>query len=99
MGSGDTPVVDLGARSYRGIIDFIHNSDGTLTAVNVIDLEEYLYGVVAAEIPSSYEYAPQEHTLFINGTGNLTSDMIYAIRPIARLIWDMTTRTRPQDRL
>lgn len=56
MGSGDTPVVDLGARSYRGIIDFIHNSDGTLTAVNVIDLEEYLYGVVAAEIPSSYEY-------------------------------------------
>ena len=56
MGSGDTPVVDLGARSYRGIIDFIHNSDGTITAVNVIDLEEYLYGVVAAEIPSSYEY-------------------------------------------
>lgn len=56
MGSGDTPVVDLGARSYRGIIDFIHNSSGTLTAVNVIDLEEYLYGVVAAEIPSSYEY-------------------------------------------
>ena len=56
MGSGDTPVVDLGARSYRGIVDFIHNSSGTLTAVNVIDLEEYLYGVVAAEIPSSYEY-------------------------------------------
>ena len=56
MGCGDTPVVDLGARSYRGIIDFIHNSSGTLTAVNVIDLEEYLYGVVAAEIPSSYEY-------------------------------------------
>ena len=40
MGCGDIPVVDLGARSYRGIIDFIHNSDGTLTAVNVIDLEE-----------------------------------------------------------
>lgn len=56
MGCGDTPVVDLGARSYRGIVDFIHNSSGTLTAVNVIDLEEYLYGVVAAEIPSSYEY-------------------------------------------
>ena len=56
MGTGSTPVVDLGARSYRGIIDFIHNSSGTLTAVNVIDLEEYLYGVVAAEIPSSYEY-------------------------------------------
>ena len=56
MGTGSTPVVDLGARSYRGIIDFIHNSDGTITAVNVIDLEEYLYGVVASEIPSSYEY-------------------------------------------
>lgn len=56
MGTGSTPVVDLGARSYRGIIDFIHNSDGTITAVNVIDLEEYLYGVVASEIPSSYAY-------------------------------------------
>ena len=56
MGTGSTPVVALGARSYRGIIDFIHNSDGTITAVNVIDLEEYLYGVVASEIPSSYEY-------------------------------------------
>ena len=56
MGTGSTPVVDLGARSYRGIIDFIHNSDGTITAVNVIDLEECLYGVVASEIPSSYEY-------------------------------------------
>lgn len=56
MGTGSTLVVDLGARSYRGIIDFIHNSDGTITAVNVIDLEEYLYGVVASEIPSSYEY-------------------------------------------
>ena len=56
MGTGSTPVVDLGARSYRGIIDFMQNDDGTITAVNVIDLEEYLYGVVASEIPSSYEY-------------------------------------------
>lgn len=56
MGSGNTPVVDLGARSYRGIIDFMNNGNGTLTAVNVIDTEEYLYGVVASEIPASYEY-------------------------------------------
>lgn len=56
MGRGDPAVIDLGARSYRGIIDFMQNSDGTITAVNVIDIEEYLYGVVASEIPSSYAY-------------------------------------------
>ncbi len=56
MGTDTVPVIDLGARSYRGIIDFMKNSNNTLTAVNVIDFEEYLYGVVASEIPSSYEY-------------------------------------------
>lgn len=54
--SGNIPVVDLGARSYRGIIDFMQNSNGTITAVNVIDVEEYLYGVVSSEIPSSYAF-------------------------------------------
>ena len=56
MGTGSTPIMDLGARSYRGIIDFIHSAGDRLTAVNVIDFEEYLYGVVTAEIPSSYGY-------------------------------------------
>ncbi|MBS7220193.1 MAG: SpoIID/LytB domain-containing protein [Candidatus Metalachnospira sp.] len=54
--SGSVPVVDLGARSYRGIIDFMQNDNGTITAVNILDLEEYLYGVVASEIPSSYAF-------------------------------------------
>lgn len=50
------PALDLGARSYRGVIDFMKNNDGTISAINIIDIEDYLYGVVAAEIPSSYEF-------------------------------------------
>ncbi|MCD8036057.1 MAG: SpoIID/LytB domain-containing protein [Clostridiales bacterium] len=84
MGTGDTPVVDLGARSYRGIIDFMNNGDGTITAVNVIDVEEYLYGVVPSEIPSTYEYesikaqacAARTYALY---KWNLDSDIGYDI--------------------
>ncbi len=84
MGTGDTPVVDLGARSYRGIIDFMNNGDDTITAVNVIDVEEYLYGVVPSEIPSTYEYesikaqacAARTYALY---KWNLDSDIGYDI--------------------
>ena len=31
-------------------------SSGLITAVNIVDFEEYLYGVVPSEIPSSYAY-------------------------------------------
>lgn len=44
----------LGDRSYRGVIEFGRYSGGNITAVNVVDLEEYLYSVVASEMPASY---------------------------------------------
>lgn len=46
----------LGDRSYRGVIEFGRYSGGNITAVNVVDLEEYLYSVVASEMPASYGF-------------------------------------------
>ena len=43
----------LGSNSYRGIIEF-RPSGGNITAINVISLEQYLYGVLPAEMPPSW---------------------------------------------
>ncbi|MGE3465564.1 MAG: SpoIID/LytB domain-containing protein [Pyrinomonadaceae bacterium] len=42
--------VKLNGKSYRGKIEVFVNSKGTLTVVNVVPLEEYLLGVVPAEL-------------------------------------------------
>ena len=52
--SGDSNVVTLSDRSYRGRIEFGRYTGGNITAVNVVGLEEYLYGVVPSEMPSSW---------------------------------------------
>ena len=44
----------LGTRTYRGRIEFGRYADKKLTAVNVLPVEEYLYSVVASEMPSSW---------------------------------------------
>ncbi len=47
--------VDLGERSYRGRIEIgRYGGKSSLTAVNVVPLEEYLYGVVPCEMPASW---------------------------------------------
>jgi stage II sporulation protein D len=49
----------LGSTPYRGAIEVYGDGHGTLTAVNLVDLEEYLLGVVPLEIgepgPASFE--------------------------------------------
>ena len=47
-------ITSLGARQYRGIIEFARFSGNLLTAVNVINIEEYLLSVVPAEMPASW---------------------------------------------
>jgi len=42
--------VRLNGKAYRGKIEVFVNSRGTLTVVNVVPLEEYLLGVVPAEL-------------------------------------------------
>lgn len=47
-------LLDLGERQYRGRIEIGRYSKQTLTAINVINIESYLYGVVPAEMVSSW---------------------------------------------
>lgn len=55
-GTGSVPTIDLGSYEYRGVMEFMQSSDGLLTAVNFVDFEQYLYGVVPSEMPSSYNF-------------------------------------------
>ncbi|WP_058486106.1 SpoIID/LytB domain-containing protein [Defluviitalea phaphyphila] len=43
-------IIDLGDRQYRGRMEFGRYNGSGITAVNIVLLEEYLYGVVPAEI-------------------------------------------------
>jgi stage II sporulation protein D len=58
-GTGLGPIVRLvpqsgflkvDGRAYRGTIELRHTAGGLVTAVNVLDLESYLYGVIKGEI-------------------------------------------------
>lgn len=40
----------LGIRAYRGVIELRRTPSGRLTAINELDLEEYLYGVLKREV-------------------------------------------------
>ncbi len=46
--------VNLGERSYRGRIEIGRYGKKTLTAVNIVNVESYLYSVVACEMVSSW---------------------------------------------
>lgn len=48
-------VITLSDRSYRGIVEFGRYTGNKITAVNVVDMDEYLYGVVPSEMPPSWE--------------------------------------------
>ncbi len=51
--SSPTGVVDLGEMSYRGSIE-ITAEGGSLNAVNIISMDEYLYGVIPVEVYASW---------------------------------------------
>lgn len=50
----DTACVNMGNRNYRGRMEIGRYGKDNLTAVNIVPLEEYLYGVVPSEMPSSW---------------------------------------------
>lgn len=53
--AGSTETVTLNDRSYRGVIELGRYNGNKITAVNVVSLDDYLYGVVPSEMPSSWE--------------------------------------------
>lgn len=61
--SGTDDTFAINGKQYRGCLRFAVNGT-VMTAVNVVDLEEYLYGVIPAEMPASYgEEALKAQTL------------------------------------
>jgi stage II sporulation protein D len=54
-GAGDARLI-VGGTTYRGSLRVLINARGTLNVVNRVDMEEYLYGVVPAEMgPKRYD--------------------------------------------
>ncbi len=47
-------------RDYRGVMDILYRRPGSLTLVNVLDVETYLRGVVPSEMPATYPLAALE---------------------------------------
>lgn len=61
--SGTDDTFTINGKQYRGCLRFAVNGT-VMTVVNVVDLEEYLYGVIPAEMPASYgEEALKAQTL------------------------------------
>ncbi|KXL53218.1 amidase enhancer precursor [Anaerotignum neopropionicum] len=54
MGTAKEDTFIISGKSYRGMLTFAINGLA-MTAVNIVELEDYLYGVVPAEMPQSYE--------------------------------------------
>lgn len=50
----NSEIISLSGKDYRGIIEFKNNST-TFNLINVLSLEEYLYGVVPSEMPSTWQ--------------------------------------------
>lgn len=54
-GQYDFPATGVGAsRIYRGVIEVVKGQSKGLTAVNHVDMEDYLYGVVPCEMSASW---------------------------------------------
>ena len=51
--SAKSLVTMLGKGRYRGLVEIFPNTNGKLSAVNIVDLENYLRGVVPMEMSSS----------------------------------------------
>lgn len=51
--ASDYPL-SINSKHYRGMFEFRRQQNSDMTAINVVPLEEYLYGVVPAEMPASW---------------------------------------------
>jgi stage II sporulation protein D len=53
-------VLNLGERSYRGKMEVGRYGGSQLTAINIVPLNEYLYGVLPGEMPSTWPLEAQK---------------------------------------
>ena len=54
MGTERDDTFTINGKKYRGMLTFAING-AVMTAVNVVDLTDYLYGVIPSEMPQGYE--------------------------------------------
>jgi stage II sporulation protein D len=53
---GQVPLVFAHKAWYRGSLELVPGEGGTVTGVNVLPMEEYLFGVVPGEMPAGWEH-------------------------------------------
>lgn len=53
---GQVPLFFSQDRWYRGSLEFVPGAGASVTAVNLVPMEEYLFGVVPGEMPASWEH-------------------------------------------
>ncbi len=72
--TGPGPLSLAGMGSYRGAFAFAPDGSGGIETVNVVGLDEYVRGVIAAEMPASWSAAALEAQAVAARTYAITSD-------------------------
>lgn len=54
LAATNSPSIWINGHQYRGSVRFFRRTDGALTAVNVVSLEDYVAAVVDGEMPASF---------------------------------------------
>ncbi len=83
----------LNGKPYRGIFDIVLNPSGRITVVNQLNMEEYLYGVVPAEI------SPTQYPEFDALAAQSIAARTYALKNMGRYRsegYDLSADTRTQ---
>ena len=73
VGPGPLSVAGLGA--YRGSLEFRPNGSGGVYTVNVVGLDDYVQGVVAAEMPSTWSQQALDAQAVAARTYAITTDV------------------------
>lgn len=88
--SGTGPLTVPGLGSYRGALEFRPDGSGGVQTIDAIGLDDYVRGVVAAEMPSSWSAQALEAQAVAARTYALTSD-------VAGSAYQLYSDTRSQD--
>lgn len=73
--SGSGPLNVAGLGRYRGSLEFRPNGSGGVYTVNAVGLDDYVRGVLAAEMPASWSAAALEAQAVAARTYAITSDV------------------------
>ncbi len=91
--SSSTSFLRLNGKSYRGEVELLINGSGLITVINQLGIEEYLLGVVPAEI------SPSRYPEFAALAAQSVAARTYALKNMGRFRadgFDLTDDTRTQ---